>query len=189
MLTLRKAGHRELDKYYSLMELDYDKGELLPKLAIHKAILNGTMEFDLIADENSGLDVAYALVFVKGVYGYNMIKYFGVMPWYRGQGIGLETMRMLNKRFAQKQGIIAELPEFEYSDSDRTRRLMKLFKRFGYEECETDYKMSGAKVHLFRKPLRSDLDISPVAHRIIRDFYSSVLSATAMQRMIDIRPL
>lgn len=189
MLKLRKAGHIDLEKYYSLLELDYDDGELLPRLALHKAVMNGTVEFDLITDDNTGLDVAYALVFVKGVYGYDLIKYVGVLPWYRGQGIGLETMRMLNRRFADKQGLIAELPEFDYEDSDRTRRLMRFFARFGYTETETDYNMSGKKVHLYVKPLKSDYDISPVSHRVINDFYTSVLSPAAMKKMIDVRQI
>lgn len=189
MLKLRKAGHRELEKYYGLLEVDYDKGELLPRLALHKAVMNGTVEFDLITDENTGLDVAYALVFVKGVYGYDLIKYVGVMPWYRGQGIGLETMRMLNRRFADKQGLIAELPEFDYEDKDRTRRLMRFFARFGYVEADSDYKMSGRKVHLYIKPLKSDYDIAPVSHRVIRDFYTSVVSPVTMKKMIDINPV
>lgn len=187
MLKLRKAGHRELEKYYSLLEIDYDKGELIPRLALHKAIMNGIAEFDLITDENSGLDVAYAVVFVKGVYGYDLIKYMGVMPWYRGQGIGLETMRMLNRRFADKQGLIAELPEFDYEYEERTRRLMRFFGRFGYNEAETDYKMSGRKVHLFVKPLKSDCDIAPISHRIVRDFYTGVLAPVTMKKMIDIK--
>ena len=30
MLILRKCGHRELEHYYSLFEVDFDKKELLP---------------------------------------------------------------------------------------------------------------------------------------------------------------
>ena len=189
MLKLRKASHRELEKYYGLLEVDYDKGELIPRLALHKAVMNGTAEFDLITDENTGLDVAYAVVFTKGVYGYDLIKYVGVMPWYRGQGIGLETMRMLNRRFADKQGLIAELPEFDYEYEYRTKRLMRFFSRFGYSETECDYTMSGKKVHLFVKPIRSDYDIAPVAHRVIRDFYTTVLSPVTMKKMIDIKQI
>ena len=33
MLKLRKGGHRELEKYYGLMEIDFDSEELMSKLA------------------------------------------------------------------------------------------------------------------------------------------------------------
>ena len=44
MLTLRNCGHRELERIYSLLELDFDKKELLPRLGIHKAMLKGDVE-------------------------------------------------------------------------------------------------------------------------------------------------
>ena len=44
MLTLRKGGHRDLERYYGLMEVDFDSEELLGKLAIHRAISRGDQE-------------------------------------------------------------------------------------------------------------------------------------------------
>ena len=76
MLTVRKAGHRELERYYSLFEIDFNKAELLPKLCLHKGLLNGSWELVIVSDEESRIDVAYALVGCKNLYGYALLKYF-----------------------------------------------------------------------------------------------------------------
>ena len=44
MLSIRKCGHKELERYYQLFEMDFDSREMLPKLAVHKALTNGSME-------------------------------------------------------------------------------------------------------------------------------------------------
>ena len=43
MLSIRKCGHKELERYYQLFEMDFDSREMLPKLAVHKALTNGSM--------------------------------------------------------------------------------------------------------------------------------------------------
>ena len=93
MLTLRKGGHRDLERYYGLMEVDFDSEELIGKLAIHRAISRGDQELLIAYDDESGLEAAYALVCCRGLYGYVLLKYLGVFPWYRGKGLGVEVMR------------------------------------------------------------------------------------------------
>ncbi len=188
MLTIRKGGHMDLERYYSLMELDFDKKELLSKAAIHRAMLSGAMELLLLKEENEPTDTAYALVCCKGLYGYVLLKYFAVMPWCRDRGQGVEAMRALNKRYADRQGILAELTAFEDEDGAYLRRLKKFFARFGYVQVPCDYRLGGAEVFLMVKPLKGTWEIAPVAHRIIRDFYSRCLSPGAMVKMVDIRP-
>ena len=61
MLMLRKGGHRDLERYYGLMEIDFDSEELLGKLALHRAISRGDAELLIAYDEESSLEVAYAL--------------------------------------------------------------------------------------------------------------------------------
>lgn len=184
MLTLRKGGHRELEKYYSMMEIDFDSRELLGKLAIHKAMVNGAAELLLLTEDESGLDLAYALVMTKNIYGYVLIKYMGVLPWYRGKGVGVDFMRLINKRYADRQGIIAELTAFDDEDGEYMKKLLKFFSRFGYEKQETDYFIAGEPAALMVKPICGPGDISPVAKRVMPDFYSRCLSAYAMGRMI-----
>ena len=89
MLSIRKGGHADLEKYYPLMEMDFDSEELIPKLSLHKAIMNGTAEFLVVYEQESNLDVAYALVLCKNLYGYALVKYLGVLPWYREHGMGV----------------------------------------------------------------------------------------------------
>ena len=131
MLTIRKGGHRDLERYYGLMEIDFDKRELLPKLGIHRALSRGDQELLIFYEEENELAVGYALVCTRSLYGYVLLKYLGIMPWYRGHGFGLEAMRLINRRYADRQGILAELTVFEDEDDSYLRKLRKYFARFG----------------------------------------------------------
>ena len=42
--------------------MDFDSEELLPKIAIHKGMMNGSLELLIAYDEDSGMDAGYALV-------------------------------------------------------------------------------------------------------------------------------
>lgn len=189
MLNLRKGGHKDLEKFYSLMEIDFDKKELLSKLSIHKAMMKGDQELVIIYDDESNIDLAYALVFCRSLYGYVLLKYFGVLPWYRDHGIGIEAMRLINKRYMDRQGILAEITTFDDENGEYFKKLRRFFARFGYVDVETDYRLGGAEVCLMVKPIRGTSEISPVAHRMIKDFYSRCLGSAAMGRMVDIRPV
>ena len=187
MLQIRKGGHRDLERYYSVFDLDFDKKELLPKLSLHRAISKGDVELLIVYDEESRIEVAYALTLCRGLYGYVLLKYFGVLPWYRGKGLGIQAMRLLNKYYAEKQGLLAELTVFDPEDKDTLRKLRKFFSRFGYEEVKCDYRLAGAPVTLMVKPLRGTAEITPVVHRILRDLYSRVLSGEKLEKTVDIR--
>ena len=186
MLKLKKTGHRDLEKYYTLMQMDFDSEELISKFDIHRALMNGSMELLTAYDDESNLDLAYVLTCPKGAYGYVLIKYFAVLPWYREKGIGKETMRLINRYYADSQGLLAEITEFEDDYPDHVRKLIKFFMRFGYNEIPVEYTIGGTKAHLFAKGIKGTGDIAPVAHRIIQDEYSRLLSAAAANRMIDI---
>ncbi len=190
MLTLRKGGHRDLERYYGLMEVDFDSEELIGKLALHRAISKGEAELLIAYDDETKLEGAYALVLCRGLYGYVLLKYLGVFPWYRGRGLGVETMRLIHKRYADRQGVIAELTEFDDPEPEHLKKLQKFFGRFGYEEIASDYRISGTAAHVLVKPIRGEgEDITPVYHRVLADFYSRVLTPGAMARMIDLRPV
>lgn len=189
MLNIRKCGHRDLDRFYPMLELDFDSEERISKLNIHKAMLEGNMELLSVYDEESNVDLAYALVICKGLYGYVLLKYFGVFPWYRDHGVGVDAMRLLNKRYADRQGILAEITEFEDDYPDHVKKLLRFFARFGYVEVKCDHKLGGVKAHLLIKPIKGTHEIESVAHRIVKDFYSRVLPYTTMERMVDIRPI
>ena len=184
MLTVRKGGHVELERYYSAMEIDFDEKELLGKWSIHRAMSAGDQELLIFSDADTGMDVGYALVMCRGLYGYVLLKYFGILPWFRGKGLGIQLMRELNRRYADAQGILAEVSEFEDPDPDRLRKLHKFFSRFGYEEIPVDYTISGVKCNLLVKPLKGRADITAVAHRIVPDFYTRFMAPAAVWRML-----
>ncbi|MGI5977728.1 MAG: hypothetical protein ACOX68_08550 [Candidatus Limivicinus sp.] len=189
MLKIRKGGHKDLQKYYGLLEVDFDKRELLSKLAIHGAMMKGNMEMLIVYDDENGMDLGYAITFCRSLYGYVLLKYLAVMPWFRGKGMGVECMRLIDKYYADRQGILAEVLAFEDEDGSYVRKLEKFFGRFGFETAESDYRIGGTEVELMVKPIKGTAEISPVYHRIINDFYSRCLSPMAMDSMIDVRPV
>ena len=187
MLKLIKVGHREMQRYYPLMETDFDSEELIGRLAMHKGISNGSIDFLVFREEESGMDAGYAVVLTKNLYGYVDLKYFAVMPWFRGRGLGVQLMRELNRRYADTQGIIAELTEFDDPDPDRLKKLRKFFARFGYEEIQSNCTIRGVKDNLLVKQIKGSADLTPVAHRVLPDFYTRFMTPTAFWRMMDIK--
>ena len=116
MLKVRVVTVSELFRYYSAMQLDFDERELLPRMAIQKAIRRGDQELLLFYDEDTKMTKGYALCGIRNVYGYVLLKYFGIFSWYQGNGVGVEAMRLLHKRYADRQGILAELTVFQDSE-------------------------------------------------------------------------
>ena len=80
MLSLMKVGHRDLERYYPLMETDFDSEEMLSRLAIHKGMLNGSIELLVLRDTDSLMDAGYALLLTKNLYGYVDLKYMAPDP-------------------------------------------------------------------------------------------------------------
>ena len=133
------------------------------------------------------MDAGYALLLTKSLYGYVDLKYMAVMPWFRGRGLGVQLMREINRRYADAQGVLAEISEFDDPDPDRLRKLRKFFTRFGYEELKSDYKIAGVKTNLYVKPMKGNAELAPVIHRLLPDFYTRFMPASAVWRMLDIK--
>ena len=128
MPSLRKGGMQDLERYYPLLEMDFDSEELFAKRDLRRGIRKGTMEFLIMQEEETGMDMAYAFTIPRGVYGYVLLKYFGVLPWLRGKGVGVDAMRLLNRYYAEKQGIAAEITDFPDEDPDRQKKLTKFLR-------------------------------------------------------------
>ena len=190
-LILRVCGHRELERVWSLFELDFDKRELLPRLGVHKAMLKGDVELLAVTDDGSRLDLAYALVGCRSLYGYVWLKYLDVIPFYRDKGVGIEAMRLLHRRFAGSQGVVTEVTAFgeEEGKDENLRSQRKFFARFGYEKIESDLRLGGEEDHVLVKPIRGTAALSPIIHRVMLDFYSRVYSPAGLSRAVEIRPL
>ncbi len=189
-LILRACGHRELERIWSLFDLYFDKKELLPKLGVHQAMLKGDMELLAVTEEESRIDLAYVLVGCRGLYGYVWLKYLDVIPFYREKGLGVQAMRLLNKRFADRQGIVAEITDFDPDgEGEALRKQRRFFARFGYEEIESDLRIGGVEDHIMVKPIRGSAEISPIIHRVMLDFYSRVLTPAGLERTVEIRPV
>lgn len=189
MLRIRGATRTELGRWYSAMETDFDERELLPLSDVRRAVRRGDQEFLLFEEEESGLTVGYALVCTRNVYGYVLLKYFGIFPWYRDHGVGVAAMRLLHKRYADRQGILAELTAFDDSEDDSyLRKLERFFRRFGYVKVPCSYRLGGADVTLTVKPVCGTAEIAPVARRMLLDFYSRCLRPNQMEGMLRFDP-
>ena len=127
MLAVKKGGHRELERFYPMMEIDFDSEELFSKFRMHRAMLKGEAELLIFFDEESGMELGYAFTVLHNLYGYVLLKYFGILPWYREHGLGIEAMRLLHKRYADSQGIMAEISEFEDPEENHVKKLLKFF--------------------------------------------------------------
>ena len=185
MLKLKEGSISDLHRFYSAMQVDFDKRELFSLSSIRKAVRNGSQEFLLFYDDETFLTEGYALCCTKNVYGYVLLKYFGILPWFQDHGVGVEAMRLLHKRYADRQGILAELTVFEDNDEgEYLRKLKRFFNRFGYREVPVSYKIGGADVILMTKPLRGTAEIAPVARRMILDFYSRCLRPAQLENML-----
>lgn len=185
MLNIKEVKATELGRWYSALQTDFDERELLPLSAVRRAVRRGDQEFLLFEDEQTGIPEGYALVCTRNVYGYVLLKYFGIFPWYREHGVGVAAMRLLHKRYADRQGILAELTAFDDSDDGAyLRKLKRFFARFGYTEVPCGYSLGGAKVTLTAKPVQGTAEIAPVARRILLDFYSRCLRPGKLEEML-----
>ena len=182
-LTIREGGHRDLDRMYPSMEMEFDSEELMSKLTMHKAMMNGSARLLILCDGESGITVAYAFVLTKNMYGYVLLKYFSVLPWYRRQGVGVESLRLIHREFAEKQGILTEITDFPDENADRQNQLRKFFARFGYVDVPVSMTVSGTAAHVLVKPIKGTWEIEKVAPRILRDFYSRVLTPPGMAKI------
>ena len=72
-------------------------------------------------------------------------------------------------------------------DKDRLRKLRKFFNRFGYEEVAADCSIAGVRDNLYVKPLKGSADLTPVIHRVLPDFYTRFMPASAVYRMLEFK--
>lgn len=184
-VMLRKGGHRDLLNVYPAIQTNFDEEEMITQLHLHRGMLSGAVDLWIICDEQ-GLAFGYAVVFNKSMYGYAFLKYFGVLPWYRGHGIGVEAMRELHKKYADRQGILTEITDFPDEDENRQKKLRKFFARFGYVDMEYDYAIRGTAAHVMIKPIRGNAELGKIAPRILNDYYSRVLDPFTMEKMITL---
>ncbi|MCR5664835.1 MAG: GNAT family N-acetyltransferase [Oscillospiraceae bacterium] len=185
MLELHVCTQREIARFYPLFELDFDKKELPPRIAVHRAALRGDAELLSLRDSETGSDLGFALVGCRGVYGYVWLKAFCVAPFLRGQGLGVELMRLLNRRYADRQGLVAELTAFgERAENSAQYKLRRFFRRFGYEEQPLAVTVGGAPASVFVKPLRGSAELGASLRRVLLDFYGRFYSPAGIDETL-----
>lgn len=185
MLVLSKAKNKDIRSYYGLLRYEFRKPELVPHLNIQSAVRRDEMELLLIHDDKLNVVVAYAFVSHKSMYGYPLINYFCVMPWYREGGFKENSLHLIIERYKDKQGLLIELPEYSGGEINYESSL-EFYKNFGFEEIPCKYYKNGVKTHILNCPLKSKKSAEGIIGRVIPEIYERSIGSAVLLRNIRI---
>ena len=184
MLRLKKCSYKEMHNYYGMMEQDFNKTILPPEIVFHKALFQHQIELVVVMDDTIKVAIAYAIVCPKSLYGYAMLMYFAVMPWYRDKGLGTEAMRLIDRRYSRLQGILVEIPQGDSADA-----AADFFGRLGYKTVKCGpYTHSGVPTKIMARLPEGAPSPAPVMHRVIPELYTHIYSDTTVGKLINIQP-
>ena len=142
MLRLKRGSYKEMHQYYANMQQDFEKDELLPEIVFHKAIFQKQADLVLVQDDSIKVTIAYALVCPNSLYGYGLIWYFAVLPWYRGKGLGTEAIKLINRHYGKLRGLLLEVTEVP--DTETANRRIKFYNNLGYRVVKCGpFKLNG----------------------------------------------
>lgn len=179
-LHIEQGGLQDLLRLYPMMKMDFSAPDLLPKLAVMRALPGKKLELLLFRDE-LGREAGYALVSVRSPYGYVLVHMLAIYPYLRGQRLGKVAMELLNRRYAGKKGIL-----FALSDVQETpERTSALLAYNGYQESDFVYCSEGHVMRLFVRACEGTAEIAPVAKLILEEMYENLLSHTAARRRVQ----
>lgn len=188
MLKLKKAGCTEMHKYYAIMQEDFSKDELVPEIVFQKSLFQRSADLLLVVDDTIGVTIAYALVCPKSLYGYGLLWFFAVLPWYRGRGLGTEAMKLINQKYGRLRGMMLEITEVP--DAATANRRIRFYNNVGYRVVKTgDIKLNGIPMKLMVRQPASAPDPGPYIHRILPEIYSHMFSEPMVEKLLDIQPL
>lgn len=188
MLKLKKAGYKEMHKYYAIMQEDFNKDELVPEVVFQKALFQRTADLVLVVDDTIGVTIAYALVCPKSLYGYGLLWYFAVLPWYRGRGLGTEVMKLINQKYGRLRGMLLEITEVP--DAATANRRIQFYNNVGYRVVKTgDIKLNGIPMKIMVRQLAAAPDPGPYIHRILPEIYGHMFSEPMVEKLLDIQPI
>ncbi|MEG1790045.1 MAG: GNAT family N-acetyltransferase, partial [Oscillospiraceae bacterium] len=176
--TIKKGGHKDLHRIYPMLQADFMKFELLAEFWFQRALVNNAMELLLLKDE-AGVEAGYAIIYKKSLYGYVLLAYIGVYPTGRGNGVGRTFLRLINERYAARQGVILEVTGIR--ENEKAARLRGFYGSEGYEEVPCHYLIGGQPGILMCLPRRGSANLANAASPIIRDIYSQIVP----ERMIE----
>lgn len=174
MLQIRKGTHIDLEKYYGLIENDFDERELISKIPLHKAVMQNYGELLIFFDDDTNEEIGYAFVLTKNIYKYTLLKYFAILPWCQEKGYGTKALELLIDRYSESRGLIAEVPKFEENDIEQLKGLFRFFAAQGFVAIRDEYYISKVPTVILIKGIRGTANISPVYKHIMDDFYSRI---------------
>lgn len=183
-----KLGYpSDLGRIYKKMRADFHVFERVPGPLMRRSMAAGVQELLLFADER-GREAGYAFCATKSAYGYVLLNYLAVDGARRGGGVGSAALSLLSERYADRQGLIIELTDVPGEEEDMKRR-HAFYERAGFADVSCDYRLAGKRAFLMVKPLSGTAEISPVAHRIITDFYARMLPGALLDRVVRAEPI
>ncbi len=187
MLRLRKAGFKDMHEIYNMMKADFDEGEMVPEIVFQKALFQKDAELVLVADDTIKITIAYALVCPNSLYGYGLLWYFAVLPWYRGKGLGTEAIRLINQKYGRLRGMMLEVTETP--DRETANRRIKFYEKNGYRVVRTgECRLNGIPMRIMVRQGADMPDPGPYMHRILPEIYGHMFSQPMVDKLLDITP-
>ncbi len=170
---ITNGGHRDIQRIYPLMELEFPKSELFPQMVLQAGILSGAMEM-LIMNTEEGLETAYAFLQTKSMYGYVMISFLSVYPTMRGRGVGEEFLSLIKSRYSDAQGILLEVTDPRDQDGEKSKKLRAYYERQGWREVDCEYEVNGEPATLLNYAVKGPEDIELAARRIVYNLFEPI---------------
>lgn len=179
MLNIRPMSHDEVESVYAHVKRDFPPIEYPPlkKMKVHFA--NSAVEGHLYASNEKS--AAYAFMLKAEEISRIMLFLYAVEPGLRGKGVGSKFLKELFARYANRDGMYAEVEIPELAPTPQERRVCQsrivFYQRLGFKRVQNlHYCIYGVQMHLFYKPIANkNVPDAPGAIRDVTALYNGIL--------------
>lgn len=169
---IKRGGHADFARIWPMVEFDFRGEGLIEQRYLQRGMLNLSAELLLLKDLD-GVELGYAYVQKRSLYGYVLLAYLAVYPTFRGAGAGTRFLELIKEYYADRQGIFLEV--FGDVDEGAPRRRHALYEGLGWRDVHCDYKLLGTPSKLMLLPIKGPEDVTQKVRLIIRELYEGVL--------------
>ncbi len=170
--------------YNTYMVNDFPEDELKPLAMMLKSLDEGI--YECIGMEDEGMTVGYA--YFLRTDGDWLLDYFAVIPERRGQGIGSEFLKQLEKYTNGADTVVIETenPEFAENEEERITRIRRhdFYLRNGYRDTGASALLFGVQ-YLLLEPAGKCHSPEQICE-IYKTFYRRVLPADMFRKNVSV---